>query len=319
MNEGLMKVVALSGGVGGAKFVDGLSLNLPPEYLTTIVNIGDDFEHFGLKICPDVDTILYTLSGLANPFTGWGRDGETWTVMGAIEQMGGPAWFHLGDHDVAWHMLRTHLMINGMTLSETIEYFCGKYGIKIKVIPASNDAVPTMVHTKDQGVLGFQEYFVRCQFEPPVNEFVFANIQESRPAPGVLEALRDADLVLIGPSNPFVSIFPILNIPGIQEAITDKVVVAVSPIKQGKSYRGPAAKIFREMGMESSSASVANLYRGIIQGIVIDNADSSMRREIERWGIMVLETDITMDSVGKRKSLALDVIQFGKFIQKMIR
>ena len=210
-------------------------------------------------------------------------------------------------------------MINGMTLSETIEYFCGKYGIKIKVIPASNDAVPTMVHTKDQGVLGFQEYFVRCQFEPPVNEFVFANIQESRPAPGVLEALRDADLVLIGPSNPFVSIFPILNIPGIQEAITDKVVVAVSPIKQGKSYRGPAAKIFREMGMESSSASVANLYRGIIQGIVIDNADSSMRREIERWGIMVFETDITMDSVGKRKTLALDVIEFGKFIQKMMR
>lgn len=305
-----MRIVALAGGVGGAKLADGLSQNLAADELTVIVNVGDDFNHMGLRICPDLDTVCYTLGGLANPDTGWGRSNETWTVYDQIVKLGGPDWFHLGDNDIATHLERTRLLAEGIPLSEIVHEFCRKWGIKVRVLPVSNDQIPTMVATKDQGELGFQDYFVRNRCEPTVTGFRFAGVSEARLAPGVEKAVLEADGIIICPSNPYVSIAPILTVPGMMDLVMKKKVVAVSPIIGGKALKGPAAKMFNEMGIEASSLAVARHYQDFLSGFVLDDIDVQYAEEIQRSGIISLTTNTIMQSIEDRKRLAAEVLSF---------
>jgi LPPG:FO 2-phospho-L-lactate transferase len=307
-----MKTVALAGGVGGAKLVDGLARALPPADFTTIVNTGDDFEYLGLKICPDLDTVCYTLAGLANPETGWGLKGETWHALESLEAVGGPAWFRLGDHDLGTHLERTRRLCEGQTLSQVTAAFCDAWGVISQVIPMSDEPVPTLVYT-DEGPLSFQEYFVHRQCQPEVAGFHFEGVEKSRPAPGVLPALIAADLVVICPSNPWVSIDPILAIPGVREAIQGKPVIAISPIIGGQAMKGPAAKMFQELGLSPSAVAVAKHYgakrrNGILTGIVLDNLDADQSVEIEISGMYTLTTNTMMHTSADRLRLANELI-----------
>ncbi|NTV36643.1 MAG: 2-phospho-L-lactate transferase, partial [Anaerolineaceae bacterium] len=225
-----MKIVALAGGVGGAKLVHGLSKVLPAEDLTVIVNTGDDFTHLGLKVCPDIDTICYTLAEVANPATGWGRDAETWNVISEMEKLGAPTWFRLGDKDIAYHLERTRLASEGKKLSQIVEKICAIWSIGVKVLPMTDDVVSTHVITDTGEDLAFQDYFVKFGCSPKVKEFRFDGMESAKPAFGVIESIREADFIIICPSNPFVSIEPILKVNGIREAIGAKKVLAVSPI-----------------------------------------------------------------------------------------
>ena len=211
-----MKIVALAGGVGGAKLADGLAQLLPPDDLTVVVNTGDDFEHLGLSISPDVDTVCYTLAGLANPETGWGLQAETFQVLDNIQKLGGPGWFHIGDKDLATHLERTRRLREGQSISQITRHFCQAWGVRHLVLPMSNDPVRTMVKTPDSGELSFQEYFVHRNCEPQVRGFRFAGIETAQPAPGVLSSIKAADAVVLCPSNPWVSIDPILALPGLR-------------------------------------------------------------------------------------------------------
>ncbi|MGE5073993.1 MAG: 2-phospho-L-lactate transferase, partial [Anaerolineae bacterium] len=224
-----LNIVALAGGVGGAKLAQGLAQVLEPEQLTVVVNTGDDFEHLGLYVAPDLDTVCYTLAGLANPETGWGRAGETWEAMSSVGKLGGPSWFQLGDRDLGTHLERTRLRREGMALSEISRRFCEAWGVGPRVVPMSDQPVRTIVRT-DEGELPFQEYFVHRHCEPCVEGFEFRGAEHAIPAPGVLEALEAADAVVICPSNPWVSIAPILAVPGIRASVERRPTVAVSPI-----------------------------------------------------------------------------------------
>lgn len=310
MNEEGIKAVALAGGVGGAKLADGLAQILPPENLTVIVNTGDDFEHLGLTICPDLDTVCYTLAGIANPATGWGRSAETYQALETLGELAGPTWFRLGDRDLGLHLERTRLMRSGKTLSQVTQHICHAFGVNCTVLPMSDDPTPTWVYTKD-GTLSFQEYFVRRRCQPEVTGFNFADIEQSKPAPGVLEAVQAADLVVICPSNPWVSIGPILAVPGLSAAIETRRVVAVSPIVGGQALKGPAAKMYCEMGIDPSALSVAKHYAGLLSGMVMDQLDEGLCAEIARLGMRTLVTNTLMKTGADRKRLAGEVIQFG--------
>ena len=222
-----LNVVALAGGVGGAKLADGLAQVLPAERLTVIVNTGDDFTHLGFRISPDLDTVCYTLAGMANPDTGWGRINETWNVFEGLKKLGMPAWFQLGDSDLATHIVRSIWLNEGHTLSQITHDLCTLWNVQINVLPMSDDYIHTWVYT-DEGDFEFQEYFVHRKCEPVVNGFKFEGVEKSNPAPGVLEAIEKCDVVIICPSNPWVSIDPILAVPGIRQAIQEHLVVAVS-------------------------------------------------------------------------------------------
>ena len=311
-----MKVVALAGGVGGAKLADGLARCLAPHELTIIVNSGDDFEHLGLTICPDLDTVCYTLAGLANPETGWGRAEETWGALQTVTELGGPAWFHLGDRDIGLHLERTRRLHLGESLSQVTQRVCQAWGITPRVLPMSDDAVPTWVYTRDEGELPFQEYFVQRQCQPQVTGFRFQNAALSRPAPGVLEAIDQAELVLICPSNPWVSIGPILAVPGIQPALTHQRVVAVSPIIGGQVVKGPAAKMYRELGIQPSALAVASQYGSMLTGFVLDEQDQSLVESITALHIQPLVTNTLMKSPADRKRLAGEVLAFGEKLEK---
>lgn len=300
-----MKIVAFAGGVGGAKLADGLAQILPPEDLTIIVNTGDDFEHLGLSISPDLDTVCYTLAGLANPETGWGRAGETWNTIANVEKLGGPAWFRLGDQDIATHLERTRRLKDGQPLSQITRDFCKAWGIQHTVLPMTDSPVRTMV-ASDEGELAFQEYFVHRRCEPKVRGFRFDGVEMADPAPGVREALETADVVVFCPSNPWVSIDPILQV--VKEIRTP--VVAVSPIIGGKTVKGPAAKMYAELGIEPSALAVANHYRTILKGFVLDNADSNIESVIKDLNIKTLVTDTLMNEPADRRRLAYDVLHF---------
>lgn len=304
-----MKIVALAGGVGGAKLVDGLARALPGDDLTVIVNTGDDFEHLGLHISPDLDTVSYTLAGLANPDTGWGRARESWRVLSNLERLGGPVWFQLGDQDLATHLERTRLLTTGQPLSEVTARFCLAWGIKACVLPMSDQPVQTIVQT-DQGELAFQEYFVHRQCEPTVTGFEFRGASAASPAPGVLESIEAADAVVVCPSNPWVSIGPILAVPGIKEAVKRRASVAISPIIAGATVRGPAAKMYAEMGIKPSAAAVANHYRDLIRGFVLDERDSKLQGEVSRYMMRVLVTQTLMKNIQDRRRLAEQVLEF---------
>jgi LPPG:FO 2-phospho-L-lactate transferase len=304
-----LKVIALAGGVGGAKLVDGLAQVLPTQNLTVIVNTGDDFEHLGLKICPDLDTVCYTLAGIANPDTGWGRIDETWHALESLATLGGPDWFRLGDRDIGTHLERTRRLKLGERLSQITRDFCNAWGVNLTVLPMSDDPVQTWVYT-DEGVLPFQEYFVHRRCQPRVSGFRFEGADQAQPAPGVMEALELADLVVICPSNPWVSIDPILAVPGIKSGLGEKFVVAVSPIIGGQTVKGPAAKMYAEMGIEPTALTVARHYSEILNAFVLDQIDVSQAALLIDQGIPTLATHTLMTSADDRRRLAKETLEF---------
>lgn len=306
-----MKIVALAGGVGGAKLVDGLARILSSEDLTVVVNTGDDFEHFGLTICPDLDTVCYTLAQIANPETGWGRQDESLHVLDELSNLEAPVWFKLGDKDLAIHLERTRLLKSGYSLLEVVKKFLSIWGVKNRVLPMSNDPCPTIVEIEDGERLPFQEYFVKYQFNPRVMGFDFSKASAATPCPGVLESIHKSDLVIICPSNPFVSIDPILQVPGIKDAIKHKKVLAVSPIIAGKAIKGPAAKMYTDFGVQPSALAVAYHYKDLISGFMIDAIDSNLKNEIEQCGIILNMSDIVMRNIEDRVRLAKETLAFG--------
>ena len=309
--------VALSGGVGGAKLALGLSHAMDPERLLLVANTGDDFDHLGLHISPDIDTLIYTLSGLANPETGWGRDGETWSFMTAMAEFGGETWFRLGDRDLALHIERTRRLRAGEGLGAVTDTIRRRLGIAARIVPMSNDRVRTIVETHD-GALAFQDYFVRQQCRPEVTGFHFEGAAKARPGAGVLEALSGADLVVLCPSNPFISIDPILAVPGIRDTLvaSPAAVVAVSPIVDGKAIKGPTAKMMAELGLGATAAEIARHYGGLIDGFVLDTVDANEVDAVEGIGCKAMVTNTVMKSLSDRVSLAREVIAFAAILRE---
>jgi LPPG:FO 2-phospho-L-lactate transferase len=302
------RIVALAGGVGGAKLAHGLAQILPPEDLTIIVNTGDDFEHYGLYICPDLDTVCYTLAGLANPETGWGRVNETWNAFGNASRLGGPNWFNLGDQDLGTHLERTRRLKGGQCLSEITHEFCEAWGVKHNVLPMSDQSVRTVVET-EEGELPFQEYFVHRRCEPRVTGFRFEGADKAEPTPGAQEALQSADALVICPSNPWVSIDPILKIfAPVWGTVPELRVIAVSPIIGGETVKGPAAKMYRELGIEPSALAVANHYHGLVTHFVLDELDKQLQGEIMGLDMQTLVTNTLMRSHDDRSQLAHKVL-----------
>ena len=304
--------LALSGGVGGAKLALGLVLALPdPARLMIAANTGDDFEHMGLSICPDIDTLMYTLAGLNNSETGWGRAGETDTFMNALAALGGETWFHLGDGDLATHLTRTHRLQKGEPLSDVTSALTRQLGIAAEIVPMTDDVVRTIVET-DSGDLGLQPYFVREKCEPVVRGFRFEGCGDARPHARILERLADPDLgaIIICPSNPYISVDPILALPGLQNAIAESAapVIAVSPIVGGQALKGPTAKMMRELGVAPSVTSVAAHYGDLLDGIVIDDADQSAAAGLIDMGLDVVVTKTVMADLDDRVALANQVL-----------
>lgn len=305
-------VLALSGGIGGAKLALGLGRVLPPGALTVVANTGDDFEHLGLTVSPDLDTLLYTLAGLDNPLTGWGRRDETWTFMTALEALGGETWFKLGDGDLATHVERTRRLAAGESLSQIIDDFRRRLGITARLLPMSDDRVRTRLLT-GEGWLDFQDYFVRRQCAPEVREIAFAGAAAAHPLPQFLAALADPALrmVVICPSNPFISIDPILALPNVREALGTAAapVVAVSPIIGGRAVKGPTAKMMAELGLPVDTVSVARHYRDILDHYVIDEAD---RGAVANLDLPFTATRTLMETLADREALARTVLALAR-------
>ena len=306
MSNGL--VVALSGGVGGAKLALGLSRVLPADELLIVANTGDDFEHLGLKICPDIDTLTYVLAGLDNTEQGWGRRDETWSFMATIASVGGADWFRLGDRDLAMHVERTRRLRAGETLSQITTDFCRRLGIGPRLLPATDDRLRTRLNT-EEGWLDFQDYFVRLQCRPAVRAIAFDGGPAARPQPEVVAALRDPHLraVVICPSNPLISIEPILAVPGLRAAIEAcrAPVVAVSPIIGGQAVKGPTAKMLSELGIPPGAAAVARRYGALLDGYVMDEADADEARLVE---VPVTLARTLMTTLADREALARTVL-----------
>jgi LPPG:FO 2-phospho-L-lactate transferase len=309
-----IRVVALSGGVGGAKLAVGLYRALPPDALMVVCNTGDDFEHLGLSISPDLDTVLYTLAGIANPETGWGRAGETWIFMEALAQLGGETWFRLGDADLATHVERTRRLAAGERLSAISDDFRRRLGVRARLEPMCDESVRTMVATAD-GVLPFQRYFVERRCAPKVTGFGFAGAAAARPTAALGAALEGESLeaVVICPSNPFISIDPILAVPGMREAIAacPAPVVAVSPIIGGRAIKGPTAKMMADLGLPTTAKAVAERYGGLLDGFVLDEADAAAVRAID---VPCLCTSILMTDDEDKRRLAAEVLAFARRI-----
>jgi LPPG:FO 2-phospho-L-lactate transferase len=307
-----LRVLALAGGGGGAKLAAGLA-HVLGERLTVLVNTGDDFEHLGLHISPDLDTVMYTLADIANPETGWGIAGESWTVMDQVGRLGGPTWFRLGDRDLATHAVRTERLNRGETLTAITADLCRALNVRSAVLPMSDDCVRTVVHSGAQA-LAFQDYFVRLKCAVPVSKLSFDGAASAR-FNTALENLRqspDPFAIVICPSNPYLSIDPILALPGLREWIRSSgaAVVAVSPIVGGAAIKGPAAKIMRELGLEPSAAAVGRHYGGLIDGFVLDVVDADSAGEISAWGVAVRSTQTVMRVTEDRINLARDCLAF---------
>ena len=305
--------LALAGGVGGARFADGLAGVLPADRLTVAVNTADDFEHLGLRISPDLDTVTYTLAGIENPLTGWGRADESWAALEALGALGGETWFRLGDRDLALHLLRSAMARAGRPLSEIAARLAQALGVAHPIVPMSDQPVRTVVHTAE-GALAFQDYFVRRGCAPAVTGFAFEGIAAAAAAPGLAERLADPGLaaVLIGPSNPYVSIAPIVGLPAVAAFLARRTApaVAVSPIVGGAAVKGPLAKMMRELGAEVSAAGVAAHYGASIDGFVIDRADAATAGRLRACGLEVAVADTVMKDRGGRRALARTVLDF---------
>jgi LPPG:FO 2-phospho-L-lactate transferase len=301
-----VKVAALSGGVGGAKLALGLNTVMGSDDLTLIANTGDDFEFHGLHVSPDIDTLVYTLSGKSDEVRGWGLAGETWGFMEALGELGGEDWFNLGDHDLAMHILRTEKLRQGISLSAITADVRQALGIAAHILPMSDQAVPTIVHTVEHGPISFQRYFVERRAEPAVTGFTFEGIDAARPAPGLLDALAAADRIIICPSNPFISIDPVLAVPGVRDALAkaSAPVIAVSPIVAGDAIKGPTAKIFREMGTEPSVQAVAARYQDIVDLMIIDEQDAAAAKDVQALGLGVVTAQTVMRTLEDKIALA---------------
>ncbi|MDP9409928.1 MAG: 2-phospho-L-lactate transferase [Actinomycetota bacterium] len=307
-----MRVCALAGGVGGAKLSAGLQEVLAPGALTVVVNTADDFDLWGLRICPDLDTVMYTLAGISNPETGWGLAGESFDALGMLARYGEDTWFLLGDRDLATHVLRTARLRAGETLTTVTGALSGSLGVRSAVLPMSDEEVSTVLKTP-AGLLEFQEYFVRRGQRDEVLGVELRGVGEARPTDAVLEVLDAADVVVFCPSNPIVSVGPILALPGMREALASSSApkVAVSPIVGGRALKGPADRMLASLGHEVSAAGVAAIYEGLVDGMVIDRVDVEERAGIEALGMHVLATDSVMRGAQDRARLAREVVEFG--------
>ena len=342
-----MNIVALAGGVGGAKLAQGLVLTPPltPSPVVTgegrgggslaiIVNTGDDFEWYGLTVCPDLDTVMYTLAGLANPQTGWGVAGDTFEALGALRRLGADAWFNIGDRDLATHVYRTELLRQSKTLTEATQTITRALGIQATILPMTDDRFRTLIET-DQGVLEFQDYFVRRQWQPVIKRISFDGAETAQATPQVMSALQQADAIIIAPSNPFVSVDPILTLTPYPLSRNQKAdfrrgettlpllyaerrlgsevpIAAVSPIVGGQAIKGPAAKMFHELGVEPSALAVAQHYRGLVTHFVLDQLDVDQESAIQALGMQTLVTNTIMQAVEDRIRLAGEVVEFVK-------
>jgi LPPG:FO 2-phospho-L-lactate transferase len=304
----LLKITALAGGIGAAKLLVGLAGVMPPEDITIIANTGDDIELFGLRISPDIDTLTYTLASVINEQTGWGIAGDSFHLLGWMARYCESGWFNLGDRDLATHIYRTECLRRGLSLSEVTDHIRRKLGVGSRVLPMTDDYTPTRVVT-DEGEMHFQEYFVRRRCEPRIKRISLENIEQARPAPGVISAIAEADAVVICPSNPFISIGPILAVPGVREALkeTEAKVIAVTPIVAGRALKGPAADMLRDLGHEISAAGVARLYSDFADVFVLDEADAALKPGIESLGLRVLVTNTLMNTIEDKQRLAKTV------------
>lgn len=314
-------ILALAGGVGGAKLAHGLAMQVPPEELLIVVNTGDDFVHLGLNISPDLDTVMYWLAGINDTARGWGLAGESWNFMASLERLGGPTWFMLGDRDLATHFERTQRLSRGERLSDVTAYLCERLAIRHRIVPMTNENVRTIVHTSE-GALEFQHYFVRRQCEPQVLRLEFERAQSASPSPAFGSALAREDLaaIVICPSNPLLSVEPILAVKDVRASIQSHhaPVIAVSPIVGGRAIKGPAAKIFRELGREASAFGIAQYYSDLIDGLVIDNIDAHLKQPIEALGLRVAVTNTVMKASQDQARLANQVMALAARISESL-
>lgn len=305
-------VLALAGGVGGARLASGLAQVLPPDELVIVVNIGDDFEHLGLKISPDLDTVMYTLAGICDPEKGWGRAAETWNFMAELETLGSDTWFRLGDKDLAVHVERTRRLNAGESLSEVTARLCASFGVKHQVIPVSDEVIRTEVET-DAGHLAFQEYFVREQCRPAVRNLRFVGANTALPTAALQQLLSSGGprAVIVCPSNPWLSIAPMLAVPLVRELLSSGrvPVVGVSPIIGGAAVKGPAAKIMTELGMPVSALSIVKNYGGLVKGWLIDRTDADLQAQIASLGFAVALEDTLMTTPARTSKVARSVLE----------
>lgn len=315
VNTNADHILALSGGVGGAKLALGLSKLLTSQQLSIVANTADDFTHLGLAISPDLDTVMYTLAGLNNQQQGWGLAGESWNAMAALKTLGAPSWFNLGDRDLATHLTRSQQLASGDSLSTVTTYLCRQLGLSHAIIPMSDDPVRTRLQT-DQGNLAFQEYFVREQCRPIISDFYFDGIDRAQPAREFIELLGSERLkaIIICPSNPFVSVEPILALPGVRQAMKDSraPVIAISPIVAGLAIKGPAAKMMAELNMPATAAAVAHYYSDLLDGFVLDESDSDLASTISSPQLQVCCTPSIMNTLEDRIELASKVLSFAQ-------
>jgi LPPG:FO 2-phospho-L-lactate transferase len=302
-------LVVLTGGTGGAKLVEGLSHELDSAELTIICNTADDFVLHGLNVSPDLDTITYTLAGMSDSVKGWGIQDDTFRVLAQLEKLGAEAWFKLGDRDIATHIIRTHLLRAGLTLSEVTDRLRSHLGVKTRILPMSDDPIETRIETSE-GEISFQEYFVKRRWQPAVKKVFYAGVERSRPARGVLAAIHDAAKIVICPSNPVTSIGPILAIPGLRNVLaeTKAPVVGISPIIGKSAISGPAHKLMVAQAMDPSALGVANGYADFLDRFVIDREDEQLREKIEALGIKVAATSIMMNTLNDKCRLAREVL-----------
>ena len=305
------RVAVIAGGVGAAKFLRGLLNFYPNELVTAVVNIADDFRLHGLAISPDLDTVTYTVSSQVNSETGWGRSGESWRVLEELAKIGGHTWFSLGDLDLALHLYRTQRLTEGATLSDVTHEICAAWGITARLLPATNETVSTRLKVSDKGWLDFQDYFVVQRHNVPITDVRFDGIDDASPGPGVIESLEEADVVIIAPSNPIVSVNPVLEISGIREVLLKKreSVVAISPIVGGAALKGPAARMLDELGHESSAVGVAVLYKDVARTLVVDHVDAELSARIEAEGVRALITDTIMSDQTRAAALAKTTLE----------
>jgi LPPG:FO 2-phospho-L-lactate transferase len=306
-----LKVVALAGGVGGAKLARGLNLLLDPDRFTVVVNTGDDFYHLGLQICPDLDSVCYGMAGLNDPVRGWGLDGETWNFFERLKSLGGPDWFRLGDKDLATHLLRTQHLEDGKTLTKATEVLCQQWGIEAQVLPMSDAPCPTKVKLQDGRVLAFQQYFVKEAFQPEIERIILPKPGSIGPTREVLEALVASELIIFCPSNPWLSIDPILNFPSIYALIESKPVVAVSPFIGGKAVKGPAAKMAAELGHGTDASALLEHYHGLVGALLYDKQDPELPPEPLGQGIIFRRSDTLMKDDQDKRRVALEALSLG--------
>ena len=301
----------LAGGVGAARFLAGLVRKVPPAEVTAVVNVGDDFEIHGLIVCPDLDTVTYTLAGAIDRARGWGLAGETWTVMDALGRFpGARTWFNLGDRDLATHLHRTDRLRSGAALSEVTAEVAEAYGVEAVVRPVTDDRLQTVMTVEGEGEVGFQEYFVQRRHAVTVTNVRFDGASDAQPAPGVVAAIESAERVVIAPSNPVVSIGPVLAVPGVREAVAARRddVVAISPIVAGAALKGPAARLLRELGHEATVVGVARLYADVASTLVVDEADAGLAPGVEAEGVRCMVTPTIMHGPDEAAALAAAVL-----------